>query len=287
MAPPLTFDLAEVAPRMAVRFGVEPRALMVRARQQLPRITKFSGQVDPHRAERELRLCALQLRSDTRAAAGYLPPGPFALADLVFTPIDVMDAAPLLTRLHYLRSVRPDSAYFALTDPATSRPVVLCSASALQWPRLERRLLDRFAVARDQVLDISRVFAVDNAPANSISTLLSRVRTWVRRNRPETTLLTTVVDPNLGFSGSSYRAANWQPWMTIKARPYLYHHGRFVTPRQLLEQFGTSNFGELRRRDPRSFEMSRPRLADSLLYCCRVRGGTEALDPAQITRLNR
>ncbi len=285
--PPLTFPLTDLVARTADDIDVEPRALMVRARQQLPRIARFSGHVDQRRAEREVRFCALRLRSDVKATVRYVPHGPFTLSELVFAPIDEAQAAPLLARLHYLRSLRPNSQHFALLDPVTALPVALCSAAVLQWPRLERRILDQFGIAPSRVLDISRVFAVDDAPANSISTLLSRVRTWVRQHHSDIELLTTVVDPNLGFTGSSYRAANWQLWMSIKARPYFYHRRNFITPRQLLEQFGTSNFSELLRRDPRAFEMSRPRLDDSLLYCCRVRGGTEALDPTRVTRLYR
>ena len=46
---------------------------------------------------------------------------------------------------------------------------------------------------------------------------------------PPADLLVTAVDPNLGFTGCSYRAANWQQWMTVKARPYLYENGRYVS----------------------------------------------------------
>ena len=258
---------------------------MVRVRQQLPRITRFSGQVSQHRAEREVRFCALRLRSDVAATARFVPPGPFALPALVFGPVDEAQVAPLLTRRHYLRSLRPNSRHFALVDPVTALPVVLCSASVLQWPRLERRLFDQFGIDPSRVWDVSRVFAVDDAPPNSISTLLSRVRTWVRRHHSDIALLSTVVDPNLGFTGSSYRAANWHQWLSIKARPYLYYRREFITPRQLLEKFGTTNFGELQRQNPRAFEMSRPRLDDSLLYCCRVRGATET--PDQVSRLYR
>jgi hypothetical protein len=285
-AQPEAFPLADVVTRIAHQFDVPSRALMIRSCQQLPRIA-WLGQVDQTRAEREIRRCAQWLRQDVTAAARYVPRGPFALSDLAFARIEEDQADPLLTRLHYLRSVRPDSAHFGLIEPTAGLPVALCSVSALQWPRLERKLDERFGVSAPQVMDVSRVFAVDGAPANAISTLLSRVRTWVRRNRPDVTLLTTVVDPNLGFTGSSYRAANWQQWMTIKPRPYFYHKARFITPRQLLDQFGTSNFGELKLRYPTRFEKSHLRLEESLLFCCRVRGATEPVPSDQITRLYR
>ena len=63
-------------------------------------------------------------------------------------------------------------------------------------------------------------------------------------------MLTTAVDPNLGFIGSSYRAANWQQWMSIEARPYLYVDGVYASPRQFRTRFGGANLAELRRANP-------------------------------------
>ena len=285
-APLNPFPTTEIVSRVAEEFDVPARALLARSCQQLPRIAQF-GRLERRRAEQEIRRCARWLRQDMAEAVGHVPKGPFVLSELQFTRVDEVQAKPLLVRLHYLRTIRPDSAHFALVEPMSGLPVALCTLSGLQWPRLAQKLGERFGVGMAEVLDVSRVFAVDDAPANSISTLLSRVRTWVRHHHPEVTLLTTVVDPNLGFTGSSYRAANWQQWMTIKARPYLYQETRFVTPRQLLEEFGTSNFNELKSKYPRRFEKSRLRLDDSLLFCCRVRGGTEAVPPDQISRLYR
>ena len=98
---------------------------------------------------------------------------------------------------------------------------------------------------------------------------------------PSTELLVTAVDPNLGFTGSSYRAANWQQWMTVRARPYLYENGRYVSPRQLRKRYGTANLGELQAKFPGGrFQQSRVRLLDSMIYCCRVNGATGVV-PAQ------
>ena len=95
------------------------------------------------------------------------------------------------------------------------------------------------------------MFSVDGAPRNAISALLSKVRTYFRRNMPKVGLLVTAVDPNLEFfTGCSYRAANWQQWMTVRARPYLYDNGRYVTPRQLLERYGTASLIELQAKYP-------------------------------------
>lgn len=288
VAPAAPAALDELVSAAAHHFGVETRSLAVRARQQLPRLASVRGSVGPERAQREIDLCAQRLRRETEQAADHVPRGTFTLPELRFAEIDEAAARPLLTHLHYLGSVRPGSRYFALVDPRGGLPVALCSLSTLQWPRLANRLQQQCGVPPERILDVSRVFAVDSAPHNCISTLLARVRDAVRRTQRDIALLTTVVDPNLGFTGHSYRAANWAQWMSIKPRPYLYENGRFVTPRQLREQFGTTDFSELRRRHPRiTFQRSRTPLLDSLLYCCRTRGATEVIPEAAMPRLHR
>ena len=140
---------------------------------------------------------------------------------------------------------------------------------------------------QNAVWDVSRVYSVDRAPRNAISYLLSRVRSYLRRNMPSIDLLVTAVDPNLGFTGSSYRAANWQQWMTVRARPYLYDNGRYVTPRQLREKFGTSSLIELQANYPGRFQQSRVRLLDPMIYCCNVNGETRLSSAQHRRRLNR
>jgi hypothetical protein len=110
---------------------------------------------------------------------------------------------------------------------------------------------------------------------------------YVRHNMPSVELLVTAIDPNLGFTGCSYRAANWQQWMTVKARPYLYENRRYITPRQLRERFGTANLGKLQFKHPGIFEKSKVSLLDSMIYCNRVNGATEVVPAEYRPRLHR
>ena len=267
--------------------GVEPRALIVRVLLELPRTASWGGRVSERQVTRLIQACADRLRDEARAAAIYVPVKAFPLSQLTFEATAEARAQPILTYLHYLRSARPGSRYFSLVDPEHGLPVALCSVSEFQWARVASQLFRQFLIPQLQILDVSRVFAVDSAPANSISTLLSRVRTWVRRNEPSVKLLTTAVDPNLGFTGASYRAANWKQWVTIKARPYLYERRLYVTPRQLRERYGTSRFDQLQAKFPGRFERSRSQLLDSIIYCCRVNGETETVPPEEMRQLNR
>jgi hypothetical protein len=271
----------------AHRFGVEPRALAVRVLLHLPRVATREGWVTKLQAQRELRINAKRLRRDVRAAKGHVPTNSFSLPELAFEEIDSSRALPLLESLHYLRSSRQSSLYFALVDPINRLPVSLCSVSPLEWKRVATQISAQFAVPREGIWDVSRVYSVDSAPPHAISSLLSRVRTHLRRNTPSADLLITTVDANLGFTGGSYRAANWQQWMTIKARPYLYENCVHVTPRQLRERFGTSSLVQLQAKYPGRFQSSRVRLLDSMIYCCSVNGETKVVPAQERRRLNR
>jgi hypothetical protein len=271
----------------AHRVGVAPRALAVRTLLQLPRVASHKGWISRWQVQRELRICAERLRREERAARSYVPFGKFQLHDLIFQEIDSGRALPVLALLHYLRSARPGSRHFALIDPIDGLPVTLCSMSPLEWKCVGGRLRSQFAISPDRAWDVSRVYSVDLAPANAISLLLSRVRKYVRHNRFPVDVLVTAVDPNLGFTGSSYRASNWQQWMSVHARPYLYEDGCYVSPRQLRERFGTSNISALQANFPGKFHQSRVRLLESMIFCFRVNGKTEVLPATEMRRLHR
>jgi len=256
--------------------GVEQRALQVRALLQLPRVATFSRRVTRAQIERELGHSARQLLRDTAAAKDLVPRDKFALTELIYAErVDVATASKLFGCLHYLRSARPGSEYFALLDPVQARPVTICGVAPLEWKRVGSWVQAQFGVPRESVWDVARVFSCDTAPPNAVSYLLARVRNSLARSDHDIEYLVTAVDPNLGFTGASYRAANWQKWITINPRPYLYLDRRYVSPRQLKQRFGTSNLTDLKERFPRHhFEQSRARLLDSLIFGCHVKRET-------------
>ena len=276
---------AGLAADVAGRRKVDPRALSVRTLLHLPRVASVRGEVTRTQVDRELSHSARILRQDSYAARNLISAGKSELQDLVFGSIDAAAAEAIFSSLHYLKSGRADSLNFALIDPADGLPVTLCSVSPLEWKRIENQLQSRFEIPHGRTWDVSRVYSRNAAPPNAISFLLSRVRSTLRRSGRDIDLLVTAVDPNLGFSGSSYRAANWQQWFSVKARPYLYHERRYATPRQLRQTFGTSNVAELQEKFPdHRFEQSRARLQESMIFCCRLTGETEAVSPHRLHR---
>ncbi len=270
------------------RHGVPNRALSVRTLLHLPRLARPNGTVGRNQVISELNRNAARLRRDQRSIERLIPKDKFALSDLRFVRLGNSEADQIFSSLHYLRSARAGSVNFALVDPVNMLPVTLCSVSPLEWMRVGRQLQAQFGVPLGAAWDVSRVYSFDVAPANAISYLLSKVRQVIRREIPSVQLLTTAVDPNLGFVGSSYRAANWQQWMSIEARPYLYVDGIYASPRQLRTRYGGANLVELRASYPGGrFEQSRAKLLDSLIFCCRLRGETEAVPLSDQRRLRR
>jgi hypothetical protein len=257
--------------RKAEKCGVEERTLRVRALLHLPRVATHSGWITISRIERELWHCARQLRKDASQAEAIVPKGVYALNDLKFIEdFDPVVAGMLISSMHYLGSARAGSRYFALVDPLHGQPVTVGGAAPLEWKRVSNWAKDQFKVSPERIWDVARVFSCPSAPPNSVSFLLARMRNSLAHGAVD--LLLTAVDPNLGFTGASYRAANWPRCLSIGPRPYLYLDRRYISPRQLRERFGTSSLTELRVQHPdHLFEQSCVRLLDSLIFCCPVR----------------
>ena len=278
-------EFADLARDVARRRELDQRALSVRTLLHLPRVANSRGYVSRGQIDRELFFTGRQLRKDFNAARGLISTRKPELSELKFIEIPPDQAEAIFSKLHYLRSGRLNSLNFALIDPFDRLPITLCSLSPLEWRRIASQIQARFEVPADKIWDISRVYSRNGAPPNAISFLLSKVRSALRRSEHDIELFITAVDPNLGFLGSSYRAANWQQWFTVQARPYLYLNRRYVSPRQLRQEFGSSNLAELQLRYPdRRFEQSRARLMDSMIFCCRLDGTTEQVPPLRLHR---
>lgn len=280
-------DFADLLADTVRRHDVPSRALSVRTLLHLPRLARPNGTIGRNPVIAELNRNAARLRRDQRSIEMLIPKDKYELSDLRFVRLGNSAADQIFSRLHYLRSARAGSVNFALVDPVNQLPVTLCSVSPLEWMRVGRQLQNQFGVPLGAAWDVSRVYSFDLAPVNAISFLLAKVRQVIRREIPEVQLLTTAVDQNLGFTGSSYRAANWQQWMSIEARPYLYVDGVYASPRQLRTRFGGANLTQLRADNPARFEQSRAKLLDSLIFCCRLRGVTEPVPVADQRRLRR
>jgi hypothetical protein len=153
--------------------------------------------------------------------------------ELELHPLDAVTARDVMQRFHYLRSPRTDGRAYGLITK-TKRLVALCVSSPIDVARLNE-LLASAGRGEGQARVISRVFAFEGAPVNSISYMLSRVAREERQFGVSD--LVTYVNPNLGFQGSSYRASGWHLLGTESVIKYRYLDGRYITDRELATRF--------------------------------------------------
>jgi hypothetical protein len=165
---------------------------------------------------------------------------------------------------HYLQSARPKSAHFGLEDPISRRLIAYASVSRQDWDVI----IDALRAINGEeaeLFSLSRIYASAAAPRNTVSRLLAlliREYSAVGRN----IVMSTTVDPNLGFRGTSYRAANWIETFSIPHLGYLYVDGQFCTRRQLIRTFGSDNPGRLVDLLGARFQMSGPLQHDTLVF---------------------
>ncbi|SRR5258708_2493803 len=160
-------------------------------------------------------------------------PAIFALekSKIEVRPCEPTVAQEIYRRFHYIGSCRDALIHIGLFDPLfPDVPFALAALSKMDILELKKLL------PRDQggdILVLSRAFAFSWAPRNSISFLLGSVHAWVRENAPGVRDLITYLNPNVGFLGSSYTAANWWPLLETPAQ-YLYLNDNYITYRTYL-----------------------------------------------------
>jgi hypothetical protein len=222
-------SVARLLPDLAAADAPTRRDLLLQTLLHLPRLAAGDGTIafGPACIEitRQRNLRAAELAPLAELAKS--PTRPPALDQLEVRAIDAAQAAPILAHLHYLRSFRQDSVNIAAVY--RQRVVALCSVSPL----------DLAAVAAELPIDspeqgavISRVFAFDWAPRNTVSYMLARAE--LSPALADARVLVTYLNPNLGFTGASYKAANWRPLGFEIGTRYAYLNGRYITDRQLL-----------------------------------------------------
>jgi len=207
------------------------RPLHLQALLQLPRVADAGGFVSIPMVEALLAELAEELPATAEWCVSTAGLSPRLLS---FSEVGPASAHDVMQRFHYLRSPRTDGRTYGLSTDAGCL-VALCVSSPLDVRHLYDLLV---AHGRSSQLArvISRVFVFEGAPNNCISYLLSRAARVERRLG--VTDFVTYVNPNMGFTGSSYRASGWQLLGDEPGTTYRYLDGRYTTDRQLASEFG-------------------------------------------------
>jgi hypothetical protein len=207
-------------------FDVPQRPLQLQSLLELPRLAAETGELSRSRAIKIMCQTAGKIpRRSEWIVAGYP-----LLDDLLFEVIDQQLAASICERFHYLKSARVGRAY-GLRVPGKV-PIALAVSSEVDVPHLISAL-EMAGHTYTHTRVISRIFAFEDCPKNAISKLLSNVAAAERHW--DVTTLVTYVNPNLGFSGVSYRASGWTV-LGSEPTQYRYLGNYFITERQLKDR---------------------------------------------------
>jgi hypothetical protein len=110
----------------------------------------------------------------------------------------------------------------------------------------------------------SRFFKFRWAPKQTFSQFHGKLRLKLI-TKFDTELMFSFVNPNLGFNASSYKSANWVPFAREAATRYMYLDGRYRPMRFFVNNYGTSDAKELKKKLGHSFEVSTMDLDPMLL----------------------
>jgi hypothetical protein len=253
---PILLDRVEFAARAADR---PARPLHLQALLQLPRVADTQGFAPISTVEHLLAELAQELPVKTEwfvCDAGSSP------RQLRFHRLEADTARHVTECFHYLRSPRTDGRAYGLST-RTGHLVALCVSSPLDVLGLRNLLAARGRSSKSARV-VSRVFVFEGAPKNSISYMLSRAAREERQFG--VTDFVTYVNPNMDFTGSSYRASGWHLLGTEPDTKYRYFEDRYTTDRELAARFGEHDDEGFRRLLGRRFAVSVMPLAPLLVF---------------------
>jgi hypothetical protein len=232
--------------KVAHSFGIKAQDLRLRLLLYLPRLVQDSIFPNKQTINTESHRVAEHMSSLVRPYLHWAEPPREPLRsprEAQFVKIPEEEARIIHERFHYLASFRRHSIHLGLRVPSDGRLVALITVSPCDLTQALEQLPE--GVVGSQVMLLSRVFAFDWAPRNTISHLLRHAGNWLVRELPEIKMLITYVNSNLGFTGASYRASNWiffgREWDTS----YMYLDGFYITERELVRRFGTASISDL------------------------------------------
>jgi hypothetical protein len=258
----LLLNCVESAARAANR---PSRPLHLQALLHLPRSADTLGFVPLSMLESFLAELAQELPD---RGHWLLRDGGFSPRLLHFHKVEPDKARDVTQRFHYLRSPRTDGRAYGLSTGA-GHLVALCVSSPLDVETLSK-LLASHGRPTESARVVSRVFAFEGAPKNSISYMLSRAAR--EENHLGVTDFVTYVNPNMGFTGSSYLASGWQLLGIEPGTKYRYVDSRYTTDRELAARFGRHDDAGYQRLLGRRFAISTMPLEPLLVFHTHISG---------------
>jgi hypothetical protein len=234
--------------------AIDPLTLRCKLLLQLPRLVTADALPDERAIERETLAVSDLIEESQRPYVQWLkqPERPIALGDLEFVPLDADTAKIYHELFHYIGSYRPGQ-HFAFRDRHCGRIVSIGSVADFDLEEAKEKIEPD--VDPRSVLVFSRFFAFRWAPKNIFSHFWGKLQRQLKKER-DIELMFSFINPNVGFNGCSHKAAQWKDFARETATRYMYLDGRYQTMRFFVNNYGTSDAVELKKKLGCSFEVS-------------------------------
>ena len=243
---------------------IDPLTLRSQLLLHLPRLVTADYFPDEHDIRREVIAASDFLEVRQRPHAEWLkqPERSIALSDLEFVPLETKTAKIYHECFHYVGSYRAGQ-HFAFRDRDSGKVVCIGSVANFDLKHAEEKIAPH--VDPKSVLVLSRFFAFRWAPQNTFSHFHGKLRLQLMQDF-DTKLMFSFINPNLGFNGRSHQgAAHWVPFAREAATRYMYLDRRYRPMRFFVNNYGTSDAKELKKKLGPSFEVSTMDLDPMLL----------------------
>lgn len=153
--------------------------------------------------------------------------------EILFSSVDSSVGELIQTKLHYLSNYRTDTVYhYGLFRKGESYPFSYLAVSYLD----RKYILDTIPFEADfkDIMVITRLYNINNSPRNSASLLLSLTRSEIKSKHRNVKALVTSVNPNVLFTGSSFKSAAFELFALMPFEP-LYYQDNYLTRKAALD----------------------------------------------------
>ena len=176
-------------------------------------------------------------------------------------------AKEILERFHYIGSYRKNSIHLGLYYKISAKVEKLMGIMTFSHYDFNIEPYNVFInFNRKEILNLSRLYVFNWAPFNTNSYFLSKGIGYVKKHFPKIQCFTTCANPNIGHSGTSYKASNCIETAQFLGSPYLFLNGRSVTIRSLSEKYGTLDFKKLKSKLKNQLVISKSKLLPQKIF---------------------
>ena len=265
--------------------GDDQLLLRLRLALSAPRFETSTWRPDGGPLADEGRQILARIRRDQGPFAAWRCAEPSELTSLTLEEVEPSTANAINTRFHYIGTERTGYHLGLFNRGSRNAPLTSLTFSELDLPHV-RRLLDDVLPGGSAIV-LSRAYSFRSAPKNAFSYALARAVPRLQAIWRELDLIVSYVNPNVGFTGSSYRASGWEQIAEEVGTTYFYANGSYVTRRELLRRYGSTDLTELSKITRQDIEVSRVPLMPLKLFALPTSTrAAEALARAEIIQLD-